>query len=630
MERADTNDSGKQGLMMHWIFTGLGWVALFTAAGYSQFFLTKMYFAKNVRVMMLDHPHMVSGLISVGTLWSLVPLLKAAAWVPVPCPAYILITQICGTIIISTIVYRTLKFTYRMARVQSCKQYMLDEKSDEKEKKRFEEEKQFVKTVFYLLQGKRSMHISIGIFTFGFSTMFIDPYAIKQLMDQTNSCNMRTSTYLVVGWMMFVVPYLLYLRRFQLIDPYRIFYKLKVITVSMWILILLYVLGDITLPDLIGSSHWSLMGNHLLFSFLVILWYCESWIPLQLTKKSMTLAEADTSNMHKLIDTIANPVLLHKFEQHLIGEWSHETLQFYKQAVLFQIDATEIYRQRKRWFCQNVKGSAECMKKLKVAAKDLMTLRRRARKIYEDYIMEDAENQVNLSKGVVKPLHDFFTDDHFLHFERVLEDSSVTSRSEQCYGESSRLPSQDAISTVQIGYRSRVPSHPCKSREQIGNNASSKSIISDVATSPDDHKKRIAVLSDSNSITLRPLSERKSRLSQGCDEKSRLSLSRTKRRSSVMLFSSSPNEKRLTSKYFCKTLISAMSRDSGIAAEGSVMLRESRFSLTSTKVPIVVKEIKHLSTKFNRAKKATFELMETDSHRRFRLALKHEEGLHRV
>ncbi|GAB5369061.1 hypothetical protein AAMO2058_001373000 [Amorphochlora amoebiformis] len=606
-ERTGTNDPGKPELIVHWIVTGLGWIALLSAAGYTQFLLTKMYFAKNVRVMMLDHPHMVSCFYILGTLWSFIPLLKNAAWVPIPCSAYVIITQICGNYVISSFVYRTLKFTYRMARVQSCKQYMLNEKSDEKEKKRFEEEKKFIKRVCYLLQGKRSMYISIGIFIFGLLTVFMDPFAIKQLMDQTNYCSLRTSTYLVVCWIMFVVPYLL------------------------------------ALPDLIGTVHWTLIGNHLLCIFLAILWYCESWIPLQLTKKNIALAEADTSNMHKLIDTIANPVLLHKFEQHLIGEWSHETLQFYKRAVLFQIDATEIYRQYSRWFSRNEK-SLERVKKLKSAQKDLTILRRRARDIYQEFIMEDAENQVNLAKDAVKLLHDFFSDEIFLSFEGILINSTGSSRSELFYGESFRQQSQSTICLEQK--TPQRPSYPRQSRDQL-ENVSSKSVISDVASTPEIPKKKINILPDSasprstsqvltDSVVSRTLSQRKSRIWQGRDEKSspRVSIPESCR-NSLKVFkikppSSTSIEKRLTSKNFCKTLVEAMNRGTGIVAEEDVKLCVSRQSITSSKIPIVVKEIKYLSTKFDKAKKATFDLMETDSHRRFRLALKHEEGLHRV
>jgi len=38
-----------------------------------------------------------------------------------------------------------------------------------------------------------------------------------------------------------------------------------------------------------------------------------------------------------LIDTIANPSLLGKFEEHLVNEWSLENLEFYKATILFQL-----------------------------------------------------------------------------------------------------------------------------------------------------------------------------------------------------------------------------------------------------------------------------------------------------
>ncbi|GAB5361064.1 hypothetical protein AAMO2058_000682600 [Amorphochlora amoebiformis] len=409
---------------MQWVILGVTHVAFISLSMYTQRALLKL--ERKVKLQMLESPHQISVILILAYLWSIPSLVRIAMGITFPCSVYVLITQLSGSGVISIFVYRILRFTFKLAQVQVTKAYLkLDAQTSEEEDGSIKYAN-FLKKVVQTLRGSRPMQIAGGVFTFGLILMVVDPVAREQILGETDICTLRTSTFVLVAWLIWMGPYICFLRKFNLIDPYRIFWKIKVYTFLGTIMVFCYIIGDNFIVPMVGEPHWTLIANKIFWALQMTVWYLESYTPLHLTKKNLALAKSSLDGGHSLSDTIADPDLLNEFHSHLIKEWSPESIQFYKNVVLFEIDSKNILSYYFPRLCQthcNPK-SVKTQKYLEYAEKELEKLQLKAYEIYKLYVKVGADQEVNLSQKVRTPLGEFFSHPIFVGITMDPRDSS--------------------------------------------------------------------------------------------------------------------------------------------------------------------------------------------------------------
>jgi len=159
-------------------------------------------------------------------------------------------------------------------------------------------------------------------------------------------------------------------------------------------------------------------------------------LPLYLTRRVLHTTSTE-SIAGSLADTLSDPVLLAKFEDHVISEWSPENLMFYMAVVLFQIRVQKaLHRAASAVGCQlkieadqvpeneekkNPKSRSEKRTSsflpalsrahggLSRARRELDFARRNALNIFERYIEEGSLRQINLESEQFEELKEFFS-----------------------------------------------------------------------------------------------------------------------------------------------------------------------------------------------------------------------------
>uniref|UniRef100_A0A7S3Z179 RGS domain-containing protein n=1 Tax=Lotharella globosa TaxID=91324 RepID=A0A7S3Z179_9EUKA len=474
MSDTGTGDHGKSddpsqdvALAVHWGITVVLTLGFVAVSVYTQRKLLMLH-RENASLQMLDHPHQVTALLSFILLWSIPPPVQFATPLSMPCSLYVLWTQLAGAGFVTLHAYRTLRFTYRMAQVQCCRAFVRSERREGWTQAEIDYQK-FVKWIVRSLRGWTIPIIAACVMTFGLGILFIDPYARLQLTDKTSLCTLRTSTLLFVAWLLWLLPYFCFITKVRQVDPFRILVKLKVLTVAGFGMIVCYAIGDEFLRPLVGEAQWALITNKLWLILQLTTWYTESYLPLHLTQQRMQQSPKHVE--HHLADTIANPVLLAKFEAHLVSEWSPESIQFYKAITFFQLEAEKALqsyfgfrdskasapepiprfgdtheslggvaldgvesKKLRNW--QPSRGTALSSartvhnfsenqtlqsKRTKEAWRNVLMLRMMALEIYETYVRTGAENEVNIPRRITNPLHKYFNTPEFRDLKREEE-----------------------------------------------------------------------------------------------------------------------------------------------------------------------------------------------------------------
>eukprot|EP00467_Chlorarachnion_reptans_P004328 CAMPEP_0114501846 /NCGR_PEP_ID=MMETSP0109-20121206/8723_1 /TAXON_ID=29199 /ORGANISM="Chlorarachnion reptans, Strain CCCM449" /LENGTH=510 /DNA_ID=CAMNT_0001679617 /DNA_START=652 /DNA_END=2184 /DNA_ORIENTATION=+ len=183
---------------------------------------------------------------------------------------------------------------------------------------------------------------------------------------------------------------------------------MKVITITTLFAFVGFFVLELAVEPAVGTPHTTLFGNQIVFGLLMTLWYLESYIPLMLTRKNIQLAKR--GNKYDVLDTLTNPDLLVLFEQHLIEEWSIETLEFVQSVLIFEIVGNKSLARTLKKKAEeeqkdplSVGGSyAEIMRLLSDS------LQHRAYELFITYVQEGAAKQVNFSAEVLAPLQKHF------------------------------------------------------------------------------------------------------------------------------------------------------------------------------------------------------------------------------
>ncbi|GAB5363960.1 hypothetical protein AAMO2058_000928200 [Amorphochlora amoebiformis] len=262
--------------------------------------------------------------------------------------------------------------------------------------------------ILRVLGQRRDFYISLGVFILGFLSMFIDPVARAQLTNRESECTLRTSAFVYLALILWVVPYIFFLKRLKIIDPYKTMRKLKLMSATGFIAVTVYAVGEAFLPDILGPAQWNLTSNKLFLSLQLVTWYSESYLALRLTRERKNGMYSEGLPW-KLKQTLADPSLHEDYQKHLIKEWSPETLLFYKEVVLFKIDAERILRYFAKRLCMTHSSltplrrtmANETCAKARIALKKLKDATRR---IFITYIASEAPQEVNLQTRTKRAL----------------------------------------------------------------------------------------------------------------------------------------------------------------------------------------------------------------------------------
>mmetsp|Transcript_5094 Transcript_5094/g.10095 ORF Transcript_5094/g.10095 Transcript_5094/m.10095 type:complete len:355 (-) Transcript_5094:663-1727(-) len=150
----------------------------------------------------------------------------------------------------------------------------------------------------------------------------------------------------------------------------------------------------------------------------MILWYTESWIPLKMSEKwrnDKTLEHRGTK-LIQFVQTLSDPVLLRRFERHVLKEWSPESLQFYKAVTVHQIYTKRALTAIKK---EGKKDSPD-FDKIETVTSGLLT---GAMKIYLTYVDNRAPNMVNIDGKIRLKIVRFFSSPGMRSYRTAAENS---------------------------------------------------------------------------------------------------------------------------------------------------------------------------------------------------------------
>mmetsp|Transcript_158 Transcript_158/g.253 ORF Transcript_158/g.253 Transcript_158/m.253 type:complete len:488 (+) Transcript_158:614-2077(+) len=207
------------------------------------------------------------------------------------------------------------------------------------------------------------------------------------------------------GGFFWVLPFVCFLRGFEFNDPYQILFKLQTETIMMTIVTITFLIV-VSWIEQLGTSQSALVLFDVGSMFTFTFWYTESYFPLQLTWKRLEESKRSGAINIKMIDVLANPQLLQLFEDHLIKEWAIENLEFYKSVVLFRIIANREYK-RLMDLGKKDKDGTIFSENVETIFGSVAT---NALQIYEKHIAHDAPQEVNLPNSASRPIHDLFQD----------------------------------------------------------------------------------------------------------------------------------------------------------------------------------------------------------------------------
>ncbi|GAB5363796.1 hypothetical protein AAMO2058_000914000 [Amorphochlora amoebiformis] len=302
--------------------------------------------------------------------------------------------------------YRNLQFTFKLAQNERTKLYIrhghkraLNKTISEKEKKAFEWAQWVSKN---LSQSRIKTATLVVMFFIAVPLMFASRANAAYFSgeDVGRKCNASTSTYGVFGWYLWVVPYMIFLRKFEYSDPFCVIWKLKVQTIATTVAAILLL---ITIQLDTSVTLIALLAVDIFWMLKMIFWWTESYIPVKLTRKKLKEGSRGTSSL-KLSDTLASPRLIQMFEDHLLEEWAIENLEFYKEAVLYGMKCHTMLKQLSK-FLRSAAHNGAKQQKIRL---NIEKCTRKAIPLYERFINDGASLQINIPAKMANKIHEIF------------------------------------------------------------------------------------------------------------------------------------------------------------------------------------------------------------------------------
>eukprot|EP00465_Bigelowiella_longifila_P002737 CAMPEP_0185255622 /NCGR_PEP_ID=MMETSP1359-20130426/4693_1 /TAXON_ID=552665 /ORGANISM="Bigelowiella longifila, Strain CCMP242" /LENGTH=408 /DNA_ID=CAMNT_0027839705 /DNA_START=391 /DNA_END=1617 /DNA_ORIENTATION=+ len=256
-------------------------------------------------------------------------------------------------------------------------------------------------------------------FCIGMSFMFFDPLSLRGLTTlDDEECTSRAAVFPVVVWFIFMLPYLYFLHKIIVVDPYLIYRRLSIVTFTILLAAIAFMIL-VSLNSTMSELELSLTLQKVFGVFQIALWFAESKIPLYLTQKKLAITK-NSAVESNLIDTLVDPDMLEKFENFLIREWSAESLDFLMEVILLRIDTQCAISEGKTDLSPGLGASSGVLLRneklntqvLQKKYKELdKSLHQRGRLLFERFICEGSENQINLSAKSRNKLIAYFKKD---------------------------------------------------------------------------------------------------------------------------------------------------------------------------------------------------------------------------
>eukprot|EP00466_Bigelowiella_natans_P008437 jgi/Bigna1/84059/fgenesh1_pg.121_\ len=382
---------------------------------------------KGVDVQTLGHPHVTSTLLAATIPLSVSGLIEVWANMEAICPLLILIRQASAAASVAIIIYATLLFTRRITQVQSstdkvsvCSKQFMGHALRNDSRANNNAAASRARQIARKLAGSRPRNIALICFCFGMCIMFFDPLSRRGLTTlDDEECTSRGATITVVVWFIFMLPYLYYLHTIIVVDPYLIYRRLSIVTFTILKAAIAFMVL-ISIPTTMSELELSLTLQKVFGGFQIALWYAESYIPLYLTQKKLNVAK-NSAIESNLVDTLVDSDILEKFENFLIREWSAESLDFLMEVIQLRIDIQCALSNGKSDLTSdlNAASSASLRNDAKLNAQLLQNtpkqanqiLHQRGRLLFERFICEGSESQINLSAKSKNKLVAYFKND---------------------------------------------------------------------------------------------------------------------------------------------------------------------------------------------------------------------------
>mmetsp|Transcript_20511 Transcript_20511/g.30692 ORF Transcript_20511/g.30692 Transcript_20511/m.30692 type:complete len:656 (-) Transcript_20511:95-2062(-) len=625
MEYYGNHDPEKEpALVFHWIVASMMMAGTAGACTWTQSHLYSMH-SKGIRLQMVGHPTETSMLLFSLYLWPVAQLLVNSTKAFLSCGLYLAWAHIFGPLAVSIHIYRTLRFMLRVAYAERTKFFIKHgtnsrKKIDEVEAKKLS----YSLLVIRYLKPKTIIIASICVFLVGAGPMmFFEASNVRYMTGNYGNCSARSGTYCLVLWYLYCICIIYFLREFNLVDPFRILDKIKMETLTLTICFILFFIATLT-DHLMGSAHFGLFNTELMMIVTLSFWYVESYKAYTETiKRCNELKNCEKINL-QLSETLSDPILLHKFQFHLMNEWASENLQFYKSVVLFEVLATKKLKQLRVLERENKTATdTKEIREMRAKIEDKLSIT--ALEIYLKYIEKYSPTQVNVPARVSATLDHFFSSEYMAEYREFAE-GTFTTFSQGSTMSSSQVVRPIRSNTVHLNLEGKLAS--TGSQVEYPHDAESPNPFHD-------NKQSFSARSGFNSIkstTLQQFIDRKAHHNRQPTEptsgavRKRLQEARARYKrnqqfckaigqlaESRLAVTRSPKENMSSLRLKTPSSISVNDRKNLGGSQGS----EGSVSINSNTAPQISEELEKLMSIFDEAKAAIYDLMNNDSHVRF-------------
>eukprot|EP00466_Bigelowiella_natans_P002394 jgi/Bigna1/83091/fgenesh1_pg.102_\ len=299
----------------------------------------------SAELQILGSPHLITAVLTAAFMWPIPSLIFSAANGPTLCPMYVLVSHISSAAISTWYLWRALKFTQRVAQVQSTKQFVYQNafkdsmngskllsvkiynRADNMLNKSvlnedIENSKDHQYTLFVKQTAENITDIRISLvcsvaFVLGIVFIVADwgGRGYEQLTGEATTCNdARTTLFVVAMWLAFTLYFTLYWRNFKLVDPFCVKWKLQTSAAILCLTVILqWIVSQMVMVFAdVGTSHQALASYD---------------VPVVFDKMS------DSRHPGRSKTSLSFSTLLD-----VKKEWKPENLMFYRATLIFQLD----------------------------------------------------------------------------------------------------------------------------------------------------------------------------------------------------------------------------------------------------------------------------------------------------
>ncbi|GAB5356734.1 hypothetical protein AAMO2058_000314400 [Amorphochlora amoebiformis] len=420
--------SGDVGFATHLTFVCLLFSVQLSLSVYTQSVLHSLE-REGIRIQTIGSVLEVDILLMSLALIPLMAFLRAGLGVSVHCGIFLTIIYASSSLFTSLFIYRSLTFLNRFAKQEKLKFCILHgTRHSHRLVSISPQEKRILQNAEWIVRWLPPFNvraIAIGLFLIlTFPCILLDKRNVDYIKGKGDECHGHTAGAGSVVWYLYTLPFVLYIRRLHINDPFRIVYRHQILTTVGTVgLVVFYLIVTFGIFDnYITRSDKGFFVADCAGILFIALWYTESYQPLRLTQRRLKEIDSGAKIEHRMVETLADPHMLQLFEDHLMQEWSSENLTFFKKVVIYRARVERALRNisnslRRSNIEQDSKlisrggggggagGGTPLADKINLLARKLGL---QALSICREHVGQSARDQVNLPSEVVKDIHALF------------------------------------------------------------------------------------------------------------------------------------------------------------------------------------------------------------------------------